>query len=147
LLNGRILAGIFVLSIVVVQTSIAQGAPDCREISYLHERQALSRKLARNAFSEDQTEFLLANAERKLRELRSRGLSDNAASCGIEKIRAHVLRCIDQQLSGMLRKVRGDPSDKINKPMWGKQRPTSRELIFIGVFHACRGAAAELIYD
>lgn len=61
--------------------------------------------------------------------------------CGISVVRAYVLGCMNATLGEPLRAM---PADKASgKALWGRAGLSARGAVFIGMFEACRGGAAE----
>lgn len=127
---------IIVACIMLVAGISDANAKACGNVSYSGERAKLERKMVVNSYSKAERSFLLSGADRRVRELKQNALNDRGRQCGIEAVRAHVLGCMAAQLPRV-------PDRKTGQSMWGKSNVTSREAVFIGTFHACRGGAVE----
>jgi hypothetical protein len=136
-----ILAAVAVLSATAPLTSAA-SAGACGDASYAGERSKLERVLVARSYSKAERSFLLGGADRRVRELKRNALNERGRRCGIEAVRAHVLGCVAAQLPRA-----PSPDRKTGKAMWGKTNVVGREAVFIGSFHACRGAALETLFD
>ena len=104
-------------------------------------------RLLATRYSRVQVGFLMRNADRMTSALRSDRLNDNAKACGIDSARSHVLGCLDKQLfplgAGSSASL---DEEKRTTAFWGRKRLAVRELLFIGHFHACLGAAKEYLF-
>ena len=104
-------------------------------------------RLLATGYSRAQVGFLMRNADRMTSALRSDRLNDNAKACGIDSARSHVLGCLDKQLfplgAGSSASL---DEEKRTTAFWGRKRLAVRELLFIGHFHACLGAAKEYLF-
>lgn len=94
------------------------------------------------SYSEPERDFLLKGAEVRVRELKQSALNERGTNCGIEAVRGHVLGCVVAQLPSM-----GSSDRKTGKSFWGKPNVSAREAAFIGIFHACRGAAMKAMFN
>lgn len=119
-----------------------EAAQSCPQVSYSAERARLNKLLAANAFSRDESTFLLKGAERRLTELPQDRLNAQGAECGIQAVRAFVLGCVNETLPDALKSVR-TPRAKSGQAYWGKANVSRREAGVIGMVHACRAAAME----
>ncbi|TGS13727.1 hypothetical protein EN852_014840 [Mesorhizobium sp. M2E.F.Ca.ET.209.01.1.1] len=125
----------------------AYAAGKCSPITYREARSAMSSRLLATGYSRTQADFLVRNADRMTSALPATALNDSGQACGIDSARAHVLGCLDRQLFP-LGAGSSSPLDetKQTKGFWGRKRLTVRELLFIGHFHACLGAAEEYLF-
>ena len=120
----------------------AEAAQSCPEVSYPGERARLSKLLAANAFSREESTFLLKGVDQRLRELPQGRLNAQGAECGIQAVRAFILACVNETLPDALKSVRA-PSAKSGQADWGKANVSRREAGAIGMVYACRAAAME----
>lgn len=91
--------------------------------------------------AESERTFLLAGADRRIEQIPSSALNADGAICGISVVRAYVLSCMNATLGEPLRAM---PADKASgKALWGRAGLSARGAVFIGMFEACRGGAAE----
>lgn len=86
--------------------------------------------------------FLLDGAVRRVQEIRPESLNAAGRQCGLEAVRALVLSCLAATLPDLLRAV-PSPDRRVAYAEWGRTELSAREGVFIGMFHACRGAAME----
>jgi hypothetical protein len=98
--------------------------------------------LSANNFPRAERVFVLSGAERRIREVQPSALNGRGKRCGINAVRASIFGCMNQTLPSTLRST-PSPDRKTGKTFWGKPNVSAREAVFIGIFHACRGAAAE----
>ena len=90
--------------------------------------------------------FLMTGADSDLAKLRWQDLNPQGQSCGIDSIRAHVLRCTAERLPFLLRQT-GEPLDSATSiSRWGKKRLSVREAIFFGKLDGCLTAAKEFLF-
>ncbi|RVD54881.1 hypothetical protein EN828_30340 [Mesorhizobium sp. M2D.F.Ca.ET.185.01.1.1] len=107
----------------------------------------MTSRLLAAGYSKPQVGFLMRNTDRMTSALRAERLNDKAKACGIDSARAYVLGCLDKQLfpagAGS-----NSPLDEMKQTsgFWGRKRLTVRELLYIGHFHACLGAAKEFLF-
>ena len=89
----------------------------------------------------------MRNADRMTSALHANELNDSGQACGIDSARAHVLGCLDKQLFPLDADT-SSPLDETKQTtgFWGRKRLAVRELLFIGHFHACLGAAEEYLF-
>jgi len=125
----------------------AYAAGKCSPRTYREARSAMSSSLLATGYSKTQVDFLMRNADRMTSALPATALNESGQACGIDSARAHVLGCLDRQLFPL---GAGSSSTlderKQTKGFWGRKRLTVRELLFIGHFHACLGAAEEYLF-
>ncbi|TPK91124.1 hypothetical protein FJ934_05670 [Mesorhizobium sp. B2-4-12] len=143
--RGNLLAGV---ALFLACSSVATySAGQCSAQSYREARSAMTNRLLATGYSKTQTSFLMRNADRMTSALRADKLNDNAGPCGIDSARAHVLGCLDKQLFP-LDSGASSPLDeeKQTEGFWGRKRLSVRELLFIGHFHSCLGAATEYLF-
>jgi len=128
-------------------SSAAYSAGQCSAKSYREARAALTSRLLATGYSKTQASFLMRNADRMTSALRTDRLNDNGRTCGIDSARAHVLGCLDKQLFP-LKPGSGASLDEERQAgaFWGRKRLAVRELLFIGQFHGCLGAAKEYLF-
>jgi hypothetical protein len=147
---NRIRLGIAFIGLVLAFacfSSTAYSAARCSPESYREARSAVTSQLLATGYSKTQVGFLMRNANRMTSELRADKLNEKAKACGIESARAYVLECLDKQLFPLKYGTSASLDDeKQTKGFWGKKRLTVRELLFIGEFHACLGAAKEYLF-
>lgn len=126
-------------------SSTAYSAGKCSPKSYSQARSAMTSRLLATGYSKAQVGFLMRNTDRMTFALRADRLNDKAKACGIDSARAYVLGCLDKQLFPV---GSSSPLDqtKLTPGFWGRKRLTVRELLFIGHFHACLGAAKEFLF-
>ncbi|WDZ75153.1 hypothetical protein PWG15_11010 [Ensifer adhaerens] len=124
----------------------AEGAQSCPQVSYSAERARLQKLLAANAFSREESAFLLKGVDQRLRELPKVRLNAQGAECGIQAVRAFVLGCVNETLPDILTSLR-TPSAKSGQAYWGKADVSRREAGAIGMIHACRAAAMETFFS
>lgn len=128
-------------------SSAAFGAGQCSTKSYSEARLAMSKRLLATGYSKAQVGFLMRNTDRMTSALRSDRLNDNGRTCGIDSARAHVLGCLDKQLFPLKRGSNALlDEEKQTEGFWGRKRLVVRELLFIGQFHGCLGAAKEYLF-
>ncbi|RWM19675.1 MAG: hypothetical protein EOR72_00290 [Mesorhizobium sp.] len=127
--------------------SITYGAAKCSPVSYRQARSAMTSRLLAAGYSKPQVGFLMRNTDRMTSALRADKLNDKAKACGIDSARAYVLGCLDKQLFP-LEANSSSPLDATRQPQgfWGRKRLTERELLYIGHFHACLGAAQKFLF-
>ncbi|MBB6413674.1 hypothetical protein [Mesorhizobium sangaii] len=136
-----------VLAIVFASPSVAYSAGQCSAKSYREARTAMTNRLLSTGYSRAQIGFLIRNADRMTSALRSNRLNDSAKACGIDSARAHVFGCLDKQLFPLGAGSRASlDEEKQTIAFWGRKRLAVRELLFIGRFHACLGAAKEHLF-
>ena len=125
----------------------AYAAGKCSPKTYREARSAMSSRLLATGYSKAQADFLMRNADRMTSALPATALNDSGQACGIDSARAHVLGCLDRQLFP-LGAGSSSPLDKTKrtKGFWGRKLLTTRELLFIGHFHACLAAAGEYLF-
>ncbi|WP_217575292.1 hypothetical protein [Mesorhizobium sp. GbtcB19] len=128
-------------------SSAAYSAAKCSPRSYSQARSAMTSRLLATGYSKPQVGFLMRNSDRMTSALRADRLNDKAEACGIDSARAYVLACLDKQLFP-LGAGSSSPLDetKQTKGFWGRKRLTVRELLYIGHFHACLGAAQKFLF-
>ncbi|WP_286296881.1 hypothetical protein [Aminobacter sp. SS-2016] len=128
-------------ALAVLASSAAHAAGSCPPVSRASERGKLQQLLASNGVAESERTFLLAGAEQRLEQIPSSALNADGAICGISVVRAYVLSCMNATLGEPLRAM---PADKASgKALWGRAGLSARGAVFIGMFEACRGGAAE----
>lgn len=128
-------------------SSTAYSAGKCSPESYSQARSAMTTRLLATGYSKAQASFLMRNTDRMTFALRGDKLNDRAKACGIDSARASVLGCLDKQLFPV-GAGSSSPLDqtKLTPGFWGRKRLSVRELLFIGHFHACLGAAKEFLF-
>jgi hypothetical protein len=135
-------------SILPLVASTAFAAGQCSTTSYRNSSASITARLRATGYSNAQSRFLMRNVDRMIFTLRAEDLNGNAIACGIDSARSHVLGCLEKQLFP-LRLGSGASLDE-GKPnsgsYWGRKRLTVRELLFIGAFHSCFGAAKEHLF-
>ncbi|MER9402480.1 hypothetical protein NKI36_00280 [Mesorhizobium caraganae] len=130
------------LAVFLTHPSVAFSAGQCSPKAYREARSAMTTRLLATGYSKAQVGFLMRNTDRMTSALRSDRLNDNGRACGIDSARAHVLGCLDKQLFPLKRGSNASlDEEKQTKGVWGRKRLTVRELLFIGQFHGCLGAA------
>ncbi|PSJ54842.1 hypothetical protein [Kumtagia ephedrae] len=123
----------------------ASEAAQCSKVSYQASKSQLSRYLSGQGYSKPQIQFLMRNAHGQVRVLQSGRLNAQAKECGIDSARAHVLGCTRSMMPGLL-KGSNDLDAQKNHVLWGRSKFTVRELLFIGGFYNCLGAAKEAMF-
>ncbi|RWK04878.1 hypothetical protein [Mesorhizobium sp.] len=123
-------------------SSAAYGAAQCSKTSYGEARTLITSRLLETGYSRTQTRFPMRNADQRISQLRSAALSDRAKPCRIDSARAYVLGCVGDQLLP-LKGSKASLDAMRQASFWGKTRLTGRELLFIGSFNACLGAAKQ----
>lgn len=90
----------------------------------------------------------MRNADRMTSALRADKLTENAKACGIDSAKAQVLGCLDKQLFPLRPSSSAslDEEKQTTGKFWGRRRLAVRELLFIGQFHGCLGAAKERLF-
>lgn len=127
--------------------SVAFGAGQCSTKSYSEARLAISKRLLATGYSQTQVGFLMRNTDRMTSALHSDRLNDHGRACGIDSARAQVLGCLDKQLFPLGAGSSSPLDEEKQTPgFWGRKRLAVRELLFIGYFHACLGAATEYLF-
>ena len=126
--------------VLVVFNISAANARSCP--TYQGARSNLERVLIARSYLKAERVFLLGGADRHVRELKRNALNKQGQECGIEAARAHVLGCLAADLPRA-----PSPSRKTGVALWGKPNVSAREAVFIGRFHACRGAAMEYLFN
>ncbi|WAX94295.1 hypothetical protein N7E70_021875 [Aminobacter sp. NyZ550] len=125
----------------MLASSAAAAAGACPAVSQAAERGKLQQLLSSNGVPKAERAFLLAGAEQRLKEMQPSALNADGAQCGIKVVRAHVLGCMNAALAQAFRTT---PADKPSvNALWGRAGLSARGALFVGIFHACRGAAAE----
>ncbi|MBZ9819510.1 hypothetical protein [Mesorhizobium sp. CA4] len=128
-------------------SSTAHSAAKCSPKSYSQARSGMTSQLLATGYSKPQVTFLMRNADRITSALRADKLNDKAKACGIDSARAYVLGCLDKQLFPL----RAGSSSQLDETkqtegFWGRKRLAERELLYIGHFHACLGAAQRFLF-
>lgn len=126
-------------------SSTAYGAAQCSKTSYGEARTLMTSRLLSTGFSRTQTSFLMRNADLRISQLRSAALNERAKPCRIDSARAYVLGCVDDQLFP-LKGSKASLNATRQASFWGKTRLAGRELLFIGSFNACLGAAKQALF-
>lgn len=116
-------------------------AADCQDISYAAERAKLQRYMASHNYPRSDQTFLLAGVDRRVKQLRESNLNERGAACGIKAVRAQVLGCMNRGLPSSLPSTKR----KTGAAYWGKADVSAPEALVIGMFHACMGAALEVM--
>ncbi|TPK67640.1 hypothetical protein FJ546_03695 [Mesorhizobium sp. B2-4-19] len=126
---------------------VAYSAGQCSAKSYREARAVMTSRLLATGYSKTQASFLMRNADRMISAHRTDSLNDNGRTCGIDSARAQVLGYLDKQLFP-LKPGSGASLDgeRQTEAFWGRKRLTVRELLFIGQFHGCLGAAKEHLF-
>ncbi|MER9424858.1 hypothetical protein NKI88_20755 [Mesorhizobium sp. M0317] len=89
----------------------------------------------------------MRNTDHMTSALRSDRLNNNGKVCGIDSAKAHVLGCLDKQLFPLKRGSNASLDEvKLTEGFWGRKRLAAGELLFIGHFHACLGAAKSYLF-
>ena len=128
-------------------SSTAYGAAKCSPVSYRQARSAMTSRLMATGYSKPQVGFLMRNTDRMTSALQASGLNDKAKACGIDSARAYVLACLDKQLFPLQSGTSASLDDESQtRGFWGRKRLTVRELLFIGEFHGCLGAAKAYLF-
>ena len=142
---GTALMGLML--VLAYMSSTAYSAGKCSPKSYRQARSAMTSRLLATGYSKPQVSFLMRNTDRTMSALRADRLNENVRACGIDSARAYVLGCLDKQLFPV-GAGSSSPLDetKLTPGFWGRKRLTVRELLFIGHFHACLGAAKEFLF-
>jgi hypothetical protein len=131
------------LTALVLGTTIANASGACLTHTYGTERSKLQSLLAAKNYPKVERVFLISGADQRVREIRPNMLNARGTDCGVDAVRALILSCLNDGLPSALRSG-GSPHDrKTGASMWGKVNVSAREGTFIGIFHACRGAAIE----
>ena len=126
-------------------SSAAHSAAQCSKTSYGEARALMTSRLLGTGYSPTQARFLMRNADIRILQLRSAALNERAKPCRIDSARAYVLGCVDDQLfplKGLVASL--DATRQVS--FWGKTRLAGRELLFIGSFNACLGAAKQAMF-
>ena len=127
--------------------SVAFSAGQCSAKSYREAHSAMTKRLLATGYSKAQVGFLMGNTDRVTSALRSDRLNDNARACGIDSARAHILGCLDKQLFPLKSSSSASlDEEKPTRGFWGRKRLAVRELLFVGQFHGCLGAAKEHLF-
>lgn len=133
---------VFIFALLACNGSHADASSSCHQIDRAKERGKLQRLLSSSGVSRDEQTFLLAGADQRLTEIRPEALNEQGTQCGIDSVRALVLGCLSSTLPSA---IRSEPANrKSSKPLWGRAGLSSHAAVFIGMFHACRGSAAEI---
>ncbi|BCM17142.1 hypothetical protein [Mesorhizobium sp. J8] len=147
---GRKRIGILLLGWAIAlacMSSTAYSAGKCSPESYSRARSAMTSRLLVTGYSKAQVSFLMRNTDRMTFALRADRLNDKAKACGIDSARAYVLERLDKQLFPVGSGSSSPPDQtKLTPGFWGRKHLTVRELLFIGHFHACLGAAKEFLF-
>lgn len=131
-----------VIALVTFEGASALAAGACKDVSYAVERGKLQQLLSANDTPRPEWTFLLKGAGQRVREIGQKSLNERGVECGVEAVRALVFACASDMLPSSLQSI-ASPNRKTGKRLWGKPNVSAREAAFIGVFHACRAAAAE----
>ena len=123
--------------LVACWSSMAHGAVQCSQISYSEARALVTNRLLGAGYSRPQTGFLMRNADLRISQLRSAVLNDTAKLCGIDSARAYVIGCVNKQLF---------PLNGSKVSLDATRQLTVRELLFVGSFNACLGAAKQALF-
>ncbi|ESZ54734.1 hypothetical protein X729_28195 [Mesorhizobium sp. L103C131B0] len=129
------------VALFLTQPSVAFSAGQCSPKSYREARLAMTSRLLATGYSKAQVTDHTTSA------LRSDRLNNNGKVCGIDSAKAHVLGCLDKQLFPLKRGSNASLDEvKLTEGFWGRKRLAARELLFIGHFHACLGAAKSYLF-
>ncbi|MER9410748.1 hypothetical protein [Mesorhizobium sp. M0589] len=147
-MNGMRLVIVFTgVALFLTQPSVAFSAGQCSPKSYREARLAMTSRLLATGYSKAQVSFLMRNTDHMTSALRTDRLNNNGKVCGIDSAKAHVLGCLDKQLFPLKRGSNASLDEvKLTEGFWGRKRLAARELLFIGHFHACLGAAKEFLW-
>lgn len=121
----------------------AQAARDCRDVNYSTERAKLEKLLSKSDFSQGARSFLMKQVDLRVMEVPESSLNARGVECGIRAVRAQILACLNHVLPETLKEIL-EQNQKTGKTAWGKVNVSNHELVFIGIFHACRGSAMEV---
>lgn len=140
------------LNVICIATAMAiplsnvAAAEDCGALSIRTAKSEIKAALRGGKFSGPEISFVMAGADGDLARLRWQDLNARGRTCGIDPVRAHVLRCTVQRLPAVLKQT-GKPLDSATTvSAWGKQRLSVREAVFFGKFHACLTAAKDALF-
>lgn len=132
----------FTFAIFASSEAYADVSGSCYQIDKARERSKLQTLLSSSGISKEERAFLLGGVDRRLAEMRSDALSARGTQCGIDSVRALVLSCLSDTFPSA---IRSKPAErKSSKALWGRAGLSVRGAVFIGMFHACRGRAAEI---
>lgn len=135
------------IALFLTQPSVAFSAGQCSPKTYREARSTMTKRLLATGYSKAQVGFLMRNTDHVTSALRSDRLNDNGRACGIDSARAHVLGCLDKQLFPLKRGSNASlDEERQTEGFWGRNRLAVRELLFIGQFHGCLGAAKEYLF-
>ncbi|WFP62948.1 hypothetical protein [Mesorhizobium sp. WSM4904] len=126
-------------------SSAAYGAAQCSKTSYSEARALMTNRLLGTGYSRNQTSFLMRNADLRISQLRGATLNDRAKPCRIDSARAYVLGCVNDQLFP-LKGSKASLDATRQASFWGKTHLAGRELLFVGSFNACLGAAKQALF-
>ena len=126
--------------------SSVAAAEGCSALSIRTAKSEIKAALRAGNFPRREISFVTAGADSDLAKLRPRELNARGQTCGIDAVRAHVLRCTAQRLPWLLQQTAKPPDSATSASAWGKKRLSVREAIFFGKFHSCLTAAKDALF-
>lgn len=129
------------LSLWLLALAMVDANAQTCQTTFHGERAKLERLLASRSYTKSESKFLLLGAQTRVQELKQSSLNERGSRCGIQAVRANVFGCVAAQLPSP-----GSPDRQTGTSLWGKSNVSAREAAFIGIFHACRGAAVEALF-
>jgi hypothetical protein len=140
------------MSAISIATAIAwplagvAAAEECSALSVTTAKSEIRAALRAANFPRREVSFVMAGADGDLARLRWQDLNTQGQTCGIDPVRAHVLRCTAQRLPWLLKQTPKPPASAASVSAWGKTRLSVREAIFLGKFHGCLTAAKDALF-
>jgi hypothetical protein len=131
----------------IFATSETVAATDCGKANYSADRAKLSSLLSVSGYAAKQRDILLRKADIETAKLDPARLNQRGRNCGIHQVRAHVLACTTVQLRTTLPSVAGKLAQETSISYWGIAKMTRGELLFFGMFTACKAGALENLFN
>ncbi|MCG7507295.1 hypothetical protein [Mesorhizobium retamae] len=126
----------------VISVTKGNAAPACGELTLAGERARMTKLLSATGYSSEQTSFLIRGYRAAFYPFPAASMTPEAKTCGRMAIQALVLNCTGSMLKSSLAET-SDPDAMKAVSYWGRKKLAVRELLFIGLFHACQAAARE----
>jgi len=137
---------ICIATAMVMPLSSVPAAEDCSALSIRTAKSEIKAALRAANFSESEISFVTAGADGALARLRWQDLNARGQTCGIDPVRAQVLRCTAQRLPWLLQQTVKPLDSATSVAGWGKERLSVREAAFFGKFNGCLAAAKDALF-
>jgi hypothetical protein len=140
------------ISIICIAEAIALPLPskaaaeECSALSIRTAKSEIKASLLAANFPRREISFVIAGADGDLAKLRWQNLNTQGQTCGIDPVRAQVLRCTAQRLTWLLQQTTKPPDSATSVSAWGKKQLSVREAIFFGKFQGCLTAAKDALF-